>query len=154
MKRLALKILILTLFLPLSFITGAEEVQQIRAGEWPSNFRAPSGERYGWYWDANTWVDIKVEDLGFNKRVGVRWTIDNWVTSQDSHAIYEHALEPGFEQWGVDITPALVMSNCYWCSPADRFFEYAIFYEDLHTGNVYWDNNNQNNYQLTLPGDR
>lgn len=131
----------------------AEVVQQMHAGEWASNFRAPSGVRYGWLWDANVWVDIKVQNLGYDKKVGVRWTTDDWNTINESYGVFEESLEPGFEKWGVDITRAAVMTNCYWCTPSDKTFEYAIFYYDVDSDETYWDNNNNNNYVLTLPGD-
>ena len=131
-------------------VSAARGVRRLADGQWQSGYEAPSGVRYGWYWDANVWIDVAVENLAFDKVVGVRWTTGGWATHHEALGEYEHALGDGWEQWGVDVTPAARMSSFSWCDPEPVAFEYAIFYRvDGHT---YWDNAGGSNHHVELDG--
>lgn len=127
----------------------AAEVELIQDGEWIDNHNP---QHMSWLWDENVWVDIKIENIAFNKRVGIVWTVDGWETNNVAVASYEQALSGNFEQWGVDVTPAKTMSDCFWCEPDDVIFEYAIFFEDQDNNVTYWDNNLGDNYQIVFEG--
>jgi hypothetical protein len=125
----------------------APAVALVADGQWQSNWDAPSGVRYGWFWDANVWIDVAVENLAFHKTVGVRWTVDGWASHHDTLATYEHDLGDGFEQWGVDLV-AERLQSCSWCTPDPVTFEYAVFYEV--DGQTLWDNNGGDNHTIAL----
>jgi len=129
-------------------LASAEPVSQLDDGQWKSNYSTPSGIRYGWFWDANVWVDIAVQNLAYDKRVGIVWTTDGWQTTEVSLAEYEGGYGEGWERWGVDIMPAAEMRSCFWCQPEPVSFEYAIFYEVR--GTTYWDSNGFANYVIDL----
>lgn len=141
-----------TTFLLTMFVTTVSAysglVSRINDGQWASNYRAPSGVRYGWYWSANVWVDVAVQDVAFDKQVVVRWTTDNWQSYTDTPAVFEQDLAGGYEQWGANITPAAEMGSCYWCNPTSPTLQYAIYY--TVNGQTYWDNNNGQNYQIVI----
>ena len=126
----------------------SREVELIAAGQWQSNYSAPSGIRYGWFWDANLWIDIAVKNIAFDKVVGVRWTTDGWRTVHDTRATYEKSLSGSYEQWGVDLTPAAKIQSCFWCNPASPKLEYAIY--ATQGGKTDWDSNGGQNHAVTL----
>ena len=128
----------------------SHEVQQTASGQWQSHYSAPSGIRYGWFWDANVWADIAVKNIAPTKSVGVRWTADGWRTSHESRATFKKALDTTYEQWGVDLAPAASLQSCFWCTYVPPTVEYAIFY--TVNGLTYWDNNSGQNYQVQLRG--
>jgi hypothetical protein len=118
------------------------------------------------YYNVNAWVDIKVPNYSYEKTVGIVWTDDAWATTRVAYASYEFTNGDGSEQWGVDIAPIgsieihRSMGPVYWTNiDGDRwhlgyphvpvFLDYAIFY-DLPGGETIWDNNNGQNYRLTL----
>lgn len=124
------------------------QVQRLAEGEWQSNHAAPSGSRYGWFWDSNVWVDMAVAPSVQPEAVGIRWTVDGWQTFNDSPAHFEGTRPDGQAQWGVDITPAKRLQSCYWCEPAPVTFEYAIFM--TAQGTTSWNNNGGENFRLPL----
>ena len=121
--------------------TVESTVQRTADGQWSTN---PNEELTSW--DSNVWIDVAVQNLSYHKTVGVRWTVDDWQTSQDSYAEYEQSIGGGYEQWGVDIAEAARTQSCEGCSPT--VFEYGVFY--THDGTTTWDNNDGENYQLEL----
>lgn len=126
----------------------APPVRRLADGQWASDYAAPSGARYGWFWDANVWVDVALAPKGTSREIGVRWTVDGWQTWTDSPARFEGILPGGEEQWGVDVTPAERMRSCYWCAPTPVTFEYAIF--ATVDGETTWDNNGGEDYSIEL----
>lgn len=96
-----------------------------------------------------SWVEgeILVKNLSFNKRVGIRLTTNGWSTFQDTDAAF-NGNEPvavGLSQ--VEIwkfkTPELNLDQ----STPD--FMFAIFYNNLNTGQWFWDNNFGLDYTLS-----
>ncbi|MFT3775192.1 MAG: hypothetical protein QM820_58335 [Minicystis sp.] len=63
-----------------------------------------SGPSRTYYVDWGYWIDIYVENLAYDKSVGVIWTQDGWATANVSYATYETDLGGGYERWGVDST--------------------------------------------------
>ena len=111
----------------------------------------------------NIWVDIRVQNLGYNKTVGIRWTDNNWYTWHDSLASYEHPLAGGYEQWGVDVTPVGKYDwrryGIYWVEltgyeqligTQGKTVQYAIFYKD-HNNIWHWAGQNYS-IQVVAPG--
>jgi len=88
-----------------------------------------SGPMRRYYVDWGYWIDLKVQNLAYDKSVGIVWTDDNWQTVHPAYAQYEGALENGYEQWGVDIS-----GRTY--SGFAPTVEYAAF-ADMN-GNTYW----------------
>lgn len=106
------------------------------------------------------WIDVKVEDLAYDKVVGIVWTDDNWITNTTSYLSYEYDLSGNFEQWGIDFAPLGKLSSYYIGSwenyVADTIraggtsvtIQYAVFYEA--GGVTYWDNNGGANYSVLI----
>jgi hypothetical protein len=93
--------------------------------------------------------DIYVNNLNYEKRIGVRYTADGWTTSEDSDAVYAglategtYSASSGVELWRVR-TPE------YNYNHASDSFEFAVYYQRLDTGAWFWDNNFSTNYRLS-----
>lgn len=63
-----------------------------------------SGPSRTYYVDWGYWIDIYVENLSYDKSVGVVWTQDGWATANVSYASYEADIGGGYERWGLDLT--------------------------------------------------
>lgn len=126
----------------------------------------------------NFWVDMAIENLGYNKDVTVVWTSNDWATWHETPAFYEGTLVDGREQWGADILEAGTVSTRYYGTFWEHNYDYsenstdwldgnvcdsatescsvnvrfALRYIDLETGVEYWDNNNGDNYTIVLTG--
>lgn len=144
---LGFTLLFLALLAP-AVLAYTGQVDQLAHGQWRSNIRPIPGQHYMMRWDANVWVDVAVQDLAYNKQVGIRWTTNNWQTYTTTPAAYEQELSGNYEQWGVNLTPALVMEGCQYCIPYTRELQYAVYY--TVNSQTYWDNNNGQNYKIQL----
>ena len=83
-------------------------------------------------------VDVSVQNLAFNKAVGIVFTTDNWTTAQTAFGSFVSTMKSGLEVWHVS-------------APVGTATEvsFAIFYRVL--GSEFWDNNFWRNYTVT-PG--
>jgi len=81
-------------------------------------------------------VIIAVQDIAFDKQVGIVFTTDNWATAHQAPAFYSGELERGMERWKVEVNVGSVSE-----------VQFAIFYRVL--GGEYWDNNFWANYTVT-----
>ena len=83
-------------------------------------------------------VDVGVQNLAFNKVVGIVFTTDNWATVQTALGNFSSTMKSGLEVWNVT-------------APVGSATEvrFAIFYRVL--GTEYWDNNFWRGYRVT-PG--
>lgn len=114
------------------------------------------------YNDRNVWIDIWVHNLGYSKDVGIIWTDNGWYSANWTKGRYELTYADGAERWGVDLMP---IGKFMWhrsgghgwvelsgytqtIGSNGKFIEYAIYYKDLQTGRMYWDNNNGLNYRI------
>jgi len=81
------------------------------------------------------------------KRVGIRLSTDDWATSQDTLAAFSGTVPVAEGPSEVEIwtfkTPELNLDASI---PAFRF---AIFYNDLDSGEFFWDNNFGQDYTLS-----
>jgi hypothetical protein len=84
----------------------------------------------------NLRVNIGVQNLAFEKELGIVYTTDHWATSQTAFATYTYTMESGLEIWQVNVGVG-----------AATQVDFAIFYKVL--GQEYWDNNFWANYQVT-----
>ncbi|HMO05333.1 MAG TPA: carbohydrate-binding protein [Kiritimatiellia bacterium] len=117
-----------------------------------------------WMRPWNMALDIKIKNLGAPEAIGIVWTWNNWADHRFASATYESDLGNGFEQWGVNLTPAGFEYNhrslgfIRWF-PVDSTnvmnvtsgrvdLTYAIFYRV--NGTWYWDNNGGKDYRLTI----
>ena len=90
---------------------------------------------------ASPYATLLVRNLGHAKRVGIRYTTDNWVHTGEMFARYLRPFEnPNgrIEEWEVG----------YPRVPAGKTMEFAAFCQDLTANEVYWDNNFGQNYRL------
>ena len=93
--------------------------------------------------------EIYVQNLNFAKRIGVRHTVDGWATVADAEASYVGPVAEGVYAGGVGAelwqfrTPELNLN------PVSPVFEFAVFYQRLDTGEMFWDNNFGLNYRLS-----
>lgn len=134
----------LLLLLISSFAMGSD-LQVTAFGQWASDYSAPSGSRYGWYWNANIWLDLEATpDL---EAVGIHWTTDAWQTVHDSAARLDESPENS-AVWSIDVRPAAEMSDCYWCDPKELDFEYALY--AVIQGETKWFNNYGENFVIPI----
>jgi hypothetical protein len=83
-------------------------------------------------------VTAEVDDLGFEKRVGIRYTTDNWATSRDSDGAWSrHVADANSDQFLIYSEPLLTSAAS---------IEYALYYDVK--GTRFWDNNHGSNYSL------
>ena len=103
----------------------------------------------------NLWLDFKVKSLGEPEAVGIVWTWNNWADWRSATAQKEADLGGGYEQWGVDVSPAGLAyyhrslgfiqwfpessTNAMAVTGGRVVLKYAIFYRV--NGTWYWDNN-------------
>ncbi|CAH8638001.1 unnamed protein product [Heterobilharzia americana] len=85
---------------------------------------------------------IRVKSLGYEKRVHVRITYNNWITFFDTPASYVQGSYDGVTD---RFSFSLVFPDTM--VPGDRA-QFAIRYE-THTGEQFWDNNHGQNYCVT-----
>jgi hypothetical protein len=82
-----------------------------------------------------------VNNLSYNKSVGVRQSDNGWASYLDIPATFSRPAGEGgiAEQWvfGRDTSPAAFGRG-----------EFAVYYQNLDTGAFYWDNNFGQNYDL------
>ncbi len=112
----------------------------------------------------NTWLDIKIKNLGAPEAIGIIWTWNNWTDYRSTTALKEADLEGGYQQWGVDLKPAGVeyshrslgfirwfpetSTNYMEVSNGRVTLKYAIFYKV--NGTWYWDNNGGADYSIII----
>jgi hypothetical protein len=96
-----------------------------------------------------SWVEgeIFVKNLSFKKRVGIRLSTNGWTSFQDTNASFNGsvAVAEGLSQveiWNFK-TPELNLDE----SRPD--FKFAVFYNNLDTGEWFWDNNFGQDYTLS-----
>ncbi len=96
-----------------------------------------------------SWVegDIFVNNLSFNKRVGIRLSANGWASFQDTNASFNGTVPVAEGLSQVEVwkfkTPELNLDD----SGPD--FRLAVFYNDLDTGEWFWDNNFGQDYTLS-----
>lgn len=90
-------------------------------------------------------VDIEVENLNYNKKVGVRATFDNGNTWNDTDAQYV-----GGEQTGVGYTHSIERWRATAFGLISGAVKFAIYYRDLDGGGEYWDNNFTQDYRPSV----
>jgi hypothetical protein len=90
--------------------------------------------------------EIYVQNLSFNKRVGIRLTANNWTTAHDTDAAFTGKVPVAAGTSEVEVwkfkTPEFNLDES---TPEFRF---AIYYNDLDTGEWSWDNNFGRDYVL------
>ena len=96
-----------------------------------------------------SWVEgeILVKNLSFNKRVGIRLSTNEWTTFQDTDASFDNRVSVAAGVSQVEIwkfkTPELNLDQ------STPNFRFAVFYNDLLTGEWFWDNNFYQDYTLS-----
>ncbi len=105
---------------------------------WYRNIGCPSPDPSTCLHEASFWVDLKIRNDVYDKRVGIVW-IDQVRESEAgswhvADARYEGTRDDGFETWGVDVTVRVI--NGIEPNPRIRF---AAFVE--MAGDTAWDNN-------------
>jgi hypothetical protein len=99
-----------------------------------------SGPSRRYYVDWGYWIDLYVENLAYDKSVGIVWTQDGWQTANVGYAQYEADLGGGYERWGIDLT-----GRSYSGSPPT--IEYAAF-ATMAGDTYYGKEDNWKNYVL------
>jgi len=158
MKKLMIGMLVLMGLA--SVVMGQQHVGRIGHGSWKGEWE--QGGNVVGYNDRSIWVDIWVHNLGYQKEVGILWTDNNWYSSTWSKAGYELSYSDGTERWGIDIAPigtfmwhrsgahGWIELNGYLqtISSFGKSIEYVIYYKDVTSGLMYWDNNGGANYKI------
>jgi len=80
-------------------------------------------------------VDVGVQNLAYDKVVGVVFTADNWATVQTAFGNHTWTMKSGIEVW--DVTAAVGLAT---------EVKFAIFYRAQ--GSEYWDNNFSRTYTV------
>jgi hypothetical protein len=83
-------------------------------------------------------LDVAVQNLAYEKHVGVVWTADQWVSTLTCDLAYEGPLDAGYEKWGADCKYPTVAT-----SGGVDFAVYATM-----GGTTYWDNDGGKNHRL------
>ena len=106
-------------------------------------------QSWGGFTITTSWFEgeVLVTNLWYNKRVGIRWTSDDWTTFEDTTATYVgfvpmYAFSSGVEIWKFRTPEYNLVAN-----PPE--FRFAIFYDDLDSGTSFWDNNFDRDYTLS-----
>jgi Carbohydrate/starch-binding module (family 21) len=98
-----------------------------------------------------SWLEgeIYVNNLSFGKEVAVRLSVDGGVSWQDRNATFSGFCTEsnsiggtGVEIWKFK-TPELNIDE------SSDEFRFAVFYRNLATGEVFWDNNFEQNYRVS-----
>jgi hypothetical protein len=96
-----------------------------------------------------SWVEgaILVKNLSFGKRVGIRLSTNGWATFEDTLASFAGAVSVAegisvVETWSFK-TPELNLDQ------SGSEFVFAVFYNDLDTGQWFWDNALGEDYRLS-----
>jgi Carbohydrate/starch-binding module (family 21) len=96
-----------------------------------------------------SWVEgeIFVKNLSFDKRVGIRLSTNEWVSFQDTDASFNGNVSVAaglsqVENWKFK-TPELNLDQ------SNPNFRFAVFYNNLQTGEWFWDNNFGQDYTLS-----
>jgi hypothetical protein len=79
---------------------------------------------------------IAIENIDYNKIIGMVYTKDNWQTHQLSYGKYKRTFSSGLEEWIIE----------FYVGSYTRFI-FALFYKAI--GNTHWDNNFGRNYSIT-----
>jgi hypothetical protein len=84
--------------------------------------------------------EILVNNLSFHKRVGIRHSGDGFLSYVDIGASYNGSLGGSLESWrfGRNTTPVSFGTG-----------QFAVYYQNLETGQYYWDNNFGQNYSIS-----
>ncbi len=118
---------------------GNDAVTVLDSGHW-RQILACSGICYSRY---HFWVDLRVRNDAFDKRIGIRWTDNGWASVNVAWAQYEGTLADGFERWGIDVKIGEGQRP-----PTE--IEFAAFAE--MNGTTAWDpHNNHYIYKSVLP---
>lgn len=86
----------------------------------------------------NLHINLGIQNLAFEKVVGIVFTTNNWITVQTAFAHWNHNMPSGLEVWAIDVPVGSATE-----------IQFAAFYQVL--GNEFWDNNFARNYTIT-PG--
>ena len=116
-------------------------VQRYADGQWNHYViqQGPNGMRiYVYYW--SVFVDAKVQNLAYNKKMGLIWTVNNWTNNNVTYGSYKGSLGGGFEKWGLNLGE--------WDSRSVSTLKYCIFVE--MNGQKYYDNNYTSNYTINF----
>jgi carbohydrate/starch-binding protein with CBM21 domain len=98
-----------------------------------------------------SWLEgeILANNLAFVKDIGVRMSSDGGLTWADTSASFAGShttsgtfVGPGAEVWRFK-TPELNLNE------SSPFFRFAVFYRDVATGAVFWDNNFAQDYKVS-----
>jgi len=81
-------------------------------------------------------VDVGVQNIAYDKVVGILFTMDNWATVQTAYGTYRSTMKSGLEVWEVLATVGSATE-----------VKFTIFYRVAE--NEYWDNNFWRNYRVT-----
>jgi hypothetical protein len=91
--------------------------------------------------------EILVKNLSFNKRVGIRLSPNNWGTFEDTIATFSGPVSVAVGVSEVEVWKFITAElNLDQSSPVFRF---AIFNNNLDTGEFFWDNNFGQDYTLS-----
>ena len=108
------------------------------SGLWFRNVGCPSPDPSTCLHEARFWVDLRIRNDAYDKRVGIVWIDrvreDSTAAWHVATASYERALDSGYERWGVDVSTGVIGGN----EPHPQI-QFAAFVE--MNGETAWDNN-------------
>jgi Carbohydrate/starch-binding module (family 21) len=96
-----------------------------------------------------SWVEgeIYVKNLSFNKQVAIRLSANNWATFQDTIGSFSGVVPVATGSSQVEVwkfkTPELNLDE------STPFFHFVLFYHNLDSGELFWDNNFGQDYTLS-----
>ena len=89
----------------------------------------------------------------YSKRVGIKISADNGNSWQEVDATYEYPVSEGsyidVAQGELEVELWTFKTPAYNYNPDATFFKLAVYYQNLETGEFYWDNNFQQDYKIS-----
>ena len=91
--------------------------------------------------------EIYVQNRSFNKRVGIRLTANNWATFLDTDATFSGTVTVATGTSEVEIWK--FKTGEFNLDESTPDFRFAIYYQDIDSGEWFWDNNFGRDYTLS-----
>ena len=97
-----------------------------------------------------SWMEgeIYLNNLSYNKKVGVRFSADGGMNWEDCDATYSGQISEGTYSTSLGAELWKFRTPSYNYDDASPQFRFAVYYNDLDTGNWHWDNDFGNDYHL------
>ncbi len=107
-------------------------------------------EAGGGFTFTTSWIEgnIYVNNLSYNKQVGIRFSADGGVNWENSNGSYQGLITEGTYATTLGAEVWHFKTPTYNYNAASNVFLFAVYYHNLDSGQWYWDTNFGQNYML------